>query len=412
MHKHTFAEYLQALADTDVSEKIADISTKIALLLNDEGDYPHAQRYAQDAVDAGLPTQKGEASYQLARALFMQGKTDPTIAAIEQAMAFFQANDQQKEVGKCYNMLGAYYTNGQDFQTALDFFEQAIEHNEKTQNYEQLERVFGHLAIFVRLAMPVKNILTFYQNLYEDALPAQKAFIKHNIGIFYRQEQKNEQALEAFQECLSILQDENIKYKLAETSYQIASLQDLKGEAEMAFHFYLAALGQSLEEENPERVEMILYYFSHALADVKEEELRNHVLILIKKAEEKGYKIPTETPTEQIEENPDLAYPADEPVKDLNFTSRLAEVAQLEKSLSIPELEKRYQETEDVEIGLIWLRKLFSQYQNAWFGRKAKLKIYEDAKALLLQNIEKALQNPELSDTEKSLLQKVKTEMA
>lgn len=419
MHKHTFAEYLQALADTTVPEKEAHLCTQIARLLNEEGtDYPQAIRYAQEAVRLALPAQKGEASYQLARALFMQSEVARTQEAVREAIVFFEQNAQPQEVGKCYNMLGALHTNLQDFATALDFFEQAIAHNEATKNHEQLGRVFGHLAVFVRMAMPTKNILTFYNNLSEDALPARKAFIQHNMGIFYRQEQKDAQALEAFQNALSLLQDENIKYKLAETSYQIASLQDLKGESEVAFHFYLAALGQSVEEESPERIEIILYYLSHALEDLKGEDedtadLRRHALMLIEKAENLGYKVAQSAETDPEDtENPDLAYPAqEEPAQNLDFTSRLAEVAQLQKSLSVEELAKRYAETKDAEIGLIWLKKLLSQYNQAWFGRKGKLETYQKAKAVFVQDLENQLQGTDLSSEERATLEKIKTEL-
>jgi len=59
-------------------------------------------------------------------------------------------------------------------------------------------------------------------------------------------------------------------------------------------------------------------------------------------------------------------------------------------------------------VGLIWLKKLLSQYNNAWLGRKAKLKVYEDAKVQVLQDIEAKLAGESLSEEEREALTEAK----
>jgi tetratricopeptide (TPR) repeat protein len=412
MHVHSLAEYLEALSTAETQAQKADIATQIAKLLNDEGDYPQAQRYAEDALSVALPTQAGEAHYQRARALFMQDELEATKAEVGKAIASFEQNAQPQEVGKCYNMLGALYTNVHNFAPALENFEQAIEHNETSQNYDQLGRVFAHLAIFVRMAMPAKNIPVFYQNLLADASPARKGYVHQNLGVFYRQEHQDDKALPAFETAFALLKDQPLTFGRSELAYQLASLYDLKGETDKAYHLYLEALALSLEEEKPERVELILYYFSHALEEVQDAEMLARAQSLIAKAEEMGYKmLPTEGRSQDIEAN----LPTDDEVEiptDVNFTDKLAEVARLEKDLSAEELGKQYTEAQDTEIGLIWLKKLLNQYNNAWFGRKAKLKNYEDAKAQVLQDIATKLANPEIDATQKEILERVKKELA
>jgi tetratricopeptide (TPR) repeat protein len=406
VHEHSLAEYLQALSTAETNEKKAHFATQIAYQLNEEGDYPQAERYAQDALKYALPTQQGEAYYQLARAFFMQENVEGLLPTIEQAKTTFETHNQLESVGKCYNMLGALYTNLHTYDKALENFELSIEHNEKTQNNKELGRVFAHLTIFVRLAMPAKNILIFYQNLLEGATEARKAFIHHNLGVFYRQEQQDAKALPEFQQALSLKQAENITYQLAETSYNLASLHDLRGESELAYHFYLAALGQSLQESKPERIELILYYLSHAVGDIQDEALQRHTYELMAKAQEKGYGIASEESADQNEEVV-ADYRGEVMAQDLNFTDKLAEVAQLEKSFSAEELGKRYAETKDFEIGLIWLRKLLNQYNGAWFNRKAKLQLYADAKATLMQDLSNALASTDLSPEDRNTLEKI-----
>jgi len=413
MQNHTLAELLQALADTETNEQKTTYSLEIAKFLIEERDYPQAQRYASQTLPIALPAQVGEAYYQLARTLFMQGEAAEAQNALKQAIASFETKQQPKEVGKCYNLLGALFTNMQDFGVALQNFETAIEHNEASQNAEQLGKVFAHLSIFVRLAMPIKNVQAFYQNLLVDAPLMRKAYIEHNLGVFYRQENQAEKALNAFQKALAYKQDDNMTYELGETSYQLASLHDLKGAHEISFQFHLAALGQLLEEEKPAHVEMILYYLSHALTEDLDNDLRTHTLELINQASKKGFEIPKEATKTTIADD-DLPTPHEDDAVvegDLNFASRLAEVAEIERNLSVEELAKYYATQQDVEIGVIWLKKLLGQYNNAWFGRKAKLKIYEDAKNQVLQDIATKLTNTELDTEERDMLESIKNEI-
>lgn len=407
MPVQTLAEYLEALSTAETQAQKAEIATQIAKLLNDEGDYPQAQRYAEDALSVALPTHAGEAHYQRARALFMQEELEATKAEVGKAIASFEQNAQPHEVGKCYNMLGALYTNVHKFAPALENFEQAIEHNETSQNYDQLGRVFAHLAVFVRLAMPAKNIPVFYQNLLAEASPARQGYVHQNLGVFHRQEHEDDKALPTFETAFALLKDQPLTFGRGELAYQLASLYDLKGETNKAYHFYLEALALSLEEEKPERVELILYYFSHALEEVQDVEMSYRAQTLIAKAEEMGYRI---TPTEGHTDSNSPEETEDATLK-VDFADKLAEVALLEKEFSAEQLQKQYTETEDIEIGLILLKKLLNQYNNAWFGRKGKLKNYEDVKAQVLQDIATKLANPEIDATKKEILEKVKKEL-
>ena len=80
----------------------------------------------------------------------------------------------------------------------------------------------------------------------------------------------------------------------------------------------------------------------------------------------------------------------------------MAEVAQLEKNLSAEELGKRYAETPEPEVGILWVKKLLSQYNHAWLGRKAKLQVYEAAKEKVAQYIQNHLNQTELSKEERA----------
>ncbi len=414
MHTHSLAEMLEALAKAQTAEQQAHQSIEIAKLLADEGDQPQALRYATQALALALPAQKGEAQYQVARMLFIDGELEAVKQAITQALAYFQAENQLAEVGKCYNMFGAFYTNTQEFALALSNFELAIQHNEASNNVTQLGKVLAHLAIFVRLAMPEKNIPLFYQNLLADAPPTRTAFVHYNLGKYYRYLHQNKQALEAFEMALALKQDHNIKYGLAETSYQLASLHDLNGNTEISYHFHLAALGQFLDEEEKKtaQIELILYYLEQSLADIEDESIKQHTLKLLAQATEMGFKSPTEHTDEQQEESTVLPEYKHEESTDLDFASRLKEVAQFEREMSAEELEKQYAQNKDIEIGLMWLKKRLNQYNNAWTGRKAKLKMYEDAKFMLLKDIDDQLAHQDIDSEEHKKLSAIKKELA
>jgi hypothetical protein len=142
------------------------------------------------------------------------------------------------------------------------------------------------------------------------------------------------------------------------------------------------------------------------VGDIQDEALQRHTYELMAKAQEKGYGIASEESADQNEEVV-ADYRGEVMAQDLNFTDKLAEVAQLEKSFSAEELGKRYAETKDFEIGLIWLRKLLNQYNGAWFNRKAKLQLYADAKATLMQDLSNALASTDLSPEDRNTLEKI-----
>ncbi|NJO03826.1 MAG: hypothetical protein HC880_21085 [Bacteroidia bacterium] len=94
--------------------------------------------------------------YQLGNLHFRREEWEQAQENYQKSNKYLEKLSIDREVGKNYLMLGAMYANQQKNKEALIHFEQAIQHNAQSGNFEELGKTFHYLRLFLNNAMSIK----------------------------------------------------------------------------------------------------------------------------------------------------------------------------------------------------------------------------------------------------------------
>jgi tetratricopeptide (TPR) repeat protein len=416
---------LEAQLQTDINpvEK-AQVCLNIAEEYRKIGDWKTAQPYIEQALALQVPTLLGEATYQNARWYFTQAKWEEAEAVLQQAVEIFKTAHQTTEIGKCYNLIAALYTNQKIYPPALENFEQAIDWNVNTANTAQLGKVFYNLRVFLKMAMTPKNIEIFYLNWLEKAksidFPALLAFLHHNIGAYYQIEQYYDKAENHLEQALEMKLAHQIGYELGDTYYHLGSVHDQHQKYQTAIEYHVLALEHLLAGEAHDEVGIIVYYLQHSLGDCESPQIRQKGNELIAQAQARNLlpEISTED-TESITEALPQFHEDALPIN-LSFAESAAQVAERERTMSLTELQAQYQTSKSelpasaekfAESAFYLLLKFRQTAQNAWFSKKKKQAAYEAQKAVVLAELTELQMNGEISTEVQTKIKQILAEI-
>ena len=270
--------------------------------------------------------------HQLGNWFFSREEWNDALANYTKAIDYHVDTGKLSELGKNYHMIGAVYANQQINKEALQNFEKSFEWNTQTQNYNELGKSFFNLRIFLKHAMSFNNRQVYYQNLLHESEENEQvglvAFIYHNLGLWFLEDSKYEDACKCFEKSILYKNDNHIIYELGSTYYHAGSCLESLNDSKKAFEYHIFALTKMLNNAEYDEVGMVVYYLQTSIHDIQDNKLKSDAIKLIREAENLGMGVEVGDLTEiekELEEN------HEEILTNEIFTKTIEEVAEIEE---------------------------------------------------------------------------------
>ena len=290
--------------------------------------------------------------HQLGNWYFSREEWNDALANYTKAIDYHVDTGKLSELGKNYHMIGAVYANQQINKEALQNFEKSFEWNTQTQNYKELGKSFFNLRIFLKHAMSFNNRQIYYQNLLHESEENEQiglvAFIYHNLGLWFLEDSKYEDAYKCFEKSIAFKNDNHIFYELGSSYYHAGSCLESLNDSKKAFEYHIFALANMLNHAQYDEVGMVVYYLQTSIHEVQDNKLKSDAIKLIREAESLGMGVEVGDLSEiekELEEN------YEEIITNESFSKTIEEVAEIEeKQEEVVVKTEEKQEEELVEI--------------------------------------------------------------
>ena len=270
--------------------------------------------------------------HQLGNWYFSREEWSDALVNYTKAIDYHVDTGKLSELGKNYHMIGAVYANQQINKEALQNFEKSFEWNTQTQNYNELGKSFFNLRIFLKHAMSFNNRQIYYQNLLHESEENEQvglvAFIYHNLGLWFLEDSKYEDASKCFEKSILYKNENHISYELGSTYYHAGSCLESLNDSNKAFEYHIFALSKMLNHAQYDEVGMVVYYLQTSIHDVQDNKLKSDALKLIREAESLGMGVEVGDLSEiekELEEN------YEEILTNESFSKTIEEVAEIEE---------------------------------------------------------------------------------
>lgn len=256
-----FGEALSLYRYCGNQQGILDITSKLALLCEEDGDYELAKQYYNESLQAARNLKNNMAEIRiltsLSSTLMKDKEWEQAQKYLQEALVLCEKTKDVVYKGEIYQHLGLVYMNLQAYQTAREYYEKA--YNLYKEENEQLSQTFvycnlGHVC--ARLGDYDAAV-----KYYEDALESYEkmgdwqhlAAVYNNLGLINSNRNDYTLAEEYFSRAAEIFAALQDVYNLIRTYNNLARIYTLQEEMENAaecYHANIEMLTQLGEQED------------------------------------------------------------------------------------------------------------------------------------------------------------------
>jgi tetratricopeptide (TPR) repeat protein len=256
-----FGEALSLYRYCGNQQGIMDITTKLALLCEEDGDYELAKQYYSESLQAAktLKNDMAEARTLISFSSTLMKDKEWEVAQkyLQEALDICEKRNDVVYKGEIYQHLGLVYMNLQDYQTARHYYEKAYDLYKEENEQLSLTFVYCNLGhVCARLGDYDAAV-----KYYEDALESYEkmgdwqhlAAVYNNLGLINSNRNDYTLAEEYFSRAAEIFAALQDVYNLIRTYNNLARIYTLQEEMENAaecYHANIEMLTQLGEQED------------------------------------------------------------------------------------------------------------------------------------------------------------------
>lgn len=256
-----YGEALSLYRSINQARGIADVTSKLAVMCDEDGDYELAKRYYVETLQAVRALQN--VSREVAALLSLSGtlmkdkEWDRAKKHLEEAVGVCERENDDIHAGEVYQHLGLAYMNLQDYSTARAYYEKAYEFYKRQNNnlsltfvYCSLGHVCARLEDYNAAAKHYEGAIESYEKMGDWQ---HLASVYNNLGFINSNRQNYSLAEEDFLRAAEIFAALADVYNLIRTHNNLARVYTLRGEMENAaecYHANVEMLVQLGEQED------------------------------------------------------------------------------------------------------------------------------------------------------------------